>query len=284
MWAITSTFIVFLACLWLPLQAQAALLYPDVLDVAVDAGESAQVQIILQNDQNSQRSYDVDFIGVELGDQVGEYGFFELGPEVIDWFDIEQDSFTLVSDEFRVLNIQIAPPVSTNDQSMVVGVRLIEHAEFSEGIDVQSGIISMIFLTLGDDIYESVEWIDYDADRTISFAHAQVFSTLRNNGDRFAQPLGKVFLESWTGRIVAQYELNPEMKRVAGGQERTFAIDIDNPFGIGPYKVTLSAQPWENGPVHSDSMVIWFFSPITTLLIILGLIALLIIWRYAKYR
>ncbi len=274
--------VIFFLCLTQPVHA--SLLYPSVQDVSIDPGESAEILITLQNSNEDSRAYAIDFIGVDLGLEEGEYSFFDLDPGVEEWFSSELQEFELMPGEVREFGIVISPDIATKSQTMVVGIRIVESVTGQLEPSVQSGFISLAFLTIGDDISESVEWLGYQADRSFSFGNAQTFYTVRNSGDRFVQPNGIVSLISWTGGVVDVFDINPESKRIANNQERTFVVDIYNNWALGPYELRFDAEPWDGGEVHSDSVVVWFVS-VKTLGLILGcLIILFIIWRYAKRR
>ena len=262
--------------------AHAALLFPTVQDIAVEQGEKEEFEIVVQNQEEVSKLYSVDFIGVGLGEQEGEYEFFELSESQKGWFSSELSSFELVSGEVREFAVEVSPDTNTEAQSFVAGVRVVESAVGDSGISVQSGFITLLFITIGDGILEDVEWLSFESEDTLSFGDLNAYFTVRNSGDRFAQPQGFVSLLSWTGNVVSKFDINPEFKRVVKGQDRTFAISIDTDWAFGPYEIRIDAQPWVDGDVYSDSFIIWFFSPRIIGLVVIGLIILVLIWRYAK--
>ncbi|MBT3230776.1 hypothetical protein HN358_03275 [Candidatus Uhrbacteria bacterium] len=282
MWVITRVFFTALVFLGVANITRATLLYPNVLDVAVKQGDVGQFDIVVQNESAESKTYLIDFIGVELGDEQTDYSFYELSVDEASWFSSELESFDLVSGEVREFVISIAPSETAKSQSMVVGARIVESASDSSGIAVQSGFITLLFVSIGDGILEDSQWLGFDAESTISFSEVDTYYTVRNSGDRFVQPSGSVSLVSWMGGVVNIFDANPEFKRIAEGQERTFAVSVSDPWALGPYQVKVDVQPWADGEVYSDSLVVWFFSLRAMGLIAFVLITLAFIWRYAK--
>lgn len=284
MWVITRS--IFLACAFVlfAVPAQASVLYPSVQDLQIGQGESKEIYIALQNDGNEKKSYSIDLIGVELGAEEGEYEFFELDETVRSWFALDVSSFELVSGEIREFVVAVAIPEQEVSQSQVVGVRVVESAAQGSSINVQSGFVSLAFLTVGDGIEESVDWLSYESSKSLSFGEVDTYLIVRNSGERFVQPNGLISLVSWTGKVVDQYIVNPQTKRIAEDQERTFQVFIQDDWALGPYELKLDVQPWESGEIYSDSAVVWFFSWKMSGLIIIGLILLFVFWRYAKKR
>jgi len=284
MWVITRVAFSTLFFLGIAIPAQASLLYPTVQDVVVDQGEESRFEMVVQNQNSDTRMYTIDFIGVELGALEGEYSFFDLNQEQSSWFSSELQSFSLISGELREFGITVNPNESTASQSFVAGVRVVESPQSDSDLAVETGFLTLVFVTIGDGISEDVDWLSFESDRTVSLGNVVAHFTVRNSGDRFVQHAGIISLVSWTGQTTEIYDINPESKRVAKGQDRTFSIDVESSWAFGPYELKLETTPWIGGEIHSDSVTVWFFSPKTTALIILGLIGLIIIWRYAKRR
>jgi hypothetical protein len=264
--------------------AEAATVFPSVIDVSVDSGFKQTSEVVIKNTDVVAHEYDIDIIGVELGSGEGEYIFYDLENEVNDWFSISNSQFELIPQEERVVNVEINPSANTKPQILIVGLRIIEKSTSEEQIMVNSGVVSLLFITIsGDELQGDYDLIDFSSDCHWMNGNITTYITLKNTGDKIIQPVGEVVYRNIFG-LKSKVDINPEANRVAEEQIRTFSVSNQIAWGFGPYFVSTDISPWEGEEIMADSHIVWIFS-IRSLVLILVLVGIIMLtWRYVKRR
>jgi|GEM_PF-5704702 hypothetical protein len=264
--------------------ADAATIFPSVIDVSVDSGSKQTSEVVIKNTDVTAHEYDIDIIGVELGSGEGEYIFHDLENEVNDWFSISNPQFELIPQEERVVDVEINPDANAKPQILITGIRIIEKSTSEEQIMVNSGVVSLLFITInGDELQGNYDLIDFSSDCQWKNGYVTTYITLKNTGDKIIQPVGEVVYRNIFG-FKSKANINPEAKRVAEEQTRTFSVSSQIAWGLGPYFVSTNISPWEGEEIITDSHIVWIFSirSLVSITVLVGIIML--VWRYVKRR
>ena len=279
--------------LLVPFFVSAATITPTSADLHLDQGETGIVSFGVLNISDESIKYTVDLIGIELGDGKDDLSFIDLTDEVS--FELSEIEFTVEPEQGRELKLAVKPNQSMESKVIVVGVRVLEIPVEDENIVVATGTIGLLFLTVGNDVREDVELLDFSSSRTfVSSLPLEFYTTLRNNGERIVQPTGFLVLNNLFGKEVAKIEINTLEKRVPAEQERTFVTrwgdgsavsgffskmsqeTVD--FKLGSYRAHLELVPWDGGePISASKTIIIFpwrtsFAFFGILLVLVGLI------------
>jgi len=281
MWVITRVFFSFLI-LFFALPAHASVVFPSAVDVQVMPGESKQIEIGVKNTEVTDRSYTVEIVGVDLGQEEGDYSFYNLDENKRSWFSIVDSQFSLVSQEERTVDIEFLPSQDAFSETFVVGVQIIEEPVDQDQISVRTGIMSLIFITLGDDVPYDVQWTDFQISSDIFTGEVNSYLTIKNIDKGTLQPDGVIQVKNIFGRISDESILNPELKRIPEDQVRTLPVNQFLPWAVGPYKLSLYVQPWQNAEVFTVSKTVWFCSWRVISVISAILLLFILIWSYAR--
>ncbi|MFH1611133.1 MAG: hypothetical protein ABIA83_00835 [Patescibacteria group bacterium] len=259
MWVTTKIFLV-LFVVFFASSAQAAVIFPSVIDVSAMPGESQQIKIDVKNTDLDNRSYLVEMVGVDLGQEEGDYTFYNLDETKKAFFSINTPEFLLVSQEEREIEIDFSPSQEATSETFIAGVQIIEEPEVGGQIYVRTGIMSLLFVTLGGDIQYDVRWTDFQTSINAFTGEINSYLTIENTGSGILQPDGVVRVTDILGRVRDESILNTELRRIPAGQIRTFSIYQELPWAIGPYKLDLYVKPWPGADVYTTTETIWLCS------------------------
>lgn len=281
MWVITRVIIPAIL-LFIAFPAHASVVFPSVLDVDAVQGEPQTIEINVKNTQATENTYSIEIIGVELGQEEGDYSFYNLDEEKKSWFSINASEFSLISNEERAVEINLSPNQTAKSEVLVVGVQIIEEPIVEDRISVRTGIMTLLFITVGNDIQYDVDWTDFQTSESLFTGEISSYLTLKNANIGVLQPDGVIQTEDIFGRLIDEAILNPELKRIPEGQVRTLVVDQQLPWAIGPYNVNLYVTPWPGAEVFVTTQTIWLCSWRSLLVVIITIIILLLAKRYAR--
>jgi len=270
-------------------QAHATSLSPTVSDISVNQGGSAEQVFLLDHQENDVIEYSVELVGMQLGSGPDDVTFYELSDEVASWFTISNTFFAVAPGAIADITVSISPPTNTPSTVEVVGLQVVGLSRATGSVNIASGIIGIMFITVGDDVPSSGLLLDFSSSKTGLQLPATFHATFRNEGVRILQPEGTVTIKNMLGGTVIVLPLNEELRRIPGGQERTFSAtwgeDSEQGFisqlrsevgqlAVGFFSVELHAELWDGGDVVRDLITIFLF-PWRFLLIFIAVLALL---------
>jgi len=234
------------------------------------------------NDQNDEATYELEIIQVHIGETYEEISFSKLDEEIASWISIDDGVLSLAANTQGTIDLAFTPPDDLEPQVITFGVKVTRQNQASQGIGVQTAIVSLGFITVGP-VYESVYWLDATIESSGGWSLPVIgHLSVRNEGERVVIPQGSMRITSLFGREVALNSVNVEGSRAVSGQTRTFTTywgeqeeDTKQPFAIGLFTVDLEVQPWEDGEVfHARQHIIIFpWKGALFALVILGLLA-----------
>jgi hypothetical protein len=273
-------FLVGSVCLAFCQNVQASSFSPTVIDIAVMPGQTAEYRITIENTDSKTTHYQVDPIGIVLGENGQDMQFADLSEEVRAWFTFSEVALDLLPGETREVGVYIAPHSNIKHQSLTVGMLVTEQFEQGSDIHVSEGFVSLVFLTIGDDILQEVSILDYSVSNQFSNAlPISFFVTLKNDGEQIVQPVGAIHIKSMFGKEVAMLEINPKMNRVAHEQTRSFSAvwsdrsTILPPLGV--FRAVFSVEPWNDGEVLEKEIRVVVISLPALFFWIVGIIILI---------
>ena len=264
MWVSTKAVLTTFVCIFalgLAGQASAIGISPTVADVDVLPGEIIDHTVKVLNDQDDVITYDIELLGVELGESSAEMSFFDLSDREKTWMVLSDSSFSLAPGETRDVSVKVTPYAGQDSTTRVLGVKITEASGESGGVRVGNGFISLIFLTIGDELFEDYELLDFSIVRNVAGELPVSFLlTIRNSGDRILQPQGEVSMRNLFGNVITSIELNPEARRISSGQAKTFisswAKDHARLPPLGIYHVELEMSSWNGGEAFTQTRTI----------------------------
>lgn len=281
MWVITRLTLMIILLLFASI-ANASVVYPSVIDIKATQGQSENIDINVQNNESEEKQYAIELVNVTLGNEEDEYAFSDLGDEKKSWFELNNQNFSLLSQEQRNVEIIFTPDENASSETFIVGVNIIEEPIEGGQISVRTGIMTLLFITVGDDVPYNVKWVDYQIKVDKFTNEINSYLTVENLDAGILQPDGVVQIKNIFGKVTEEAILNPELKRIPTGQIRTFIVNQSLPWALGPYEISLYVMPWDNAEVYSTSQTVWLYS--WKSLLVIGFVSLMIIviWRYAR--
>lgn len=270
----------------LPAAVHASGISPSAGDVQARQGDAARHVITVVNNEEDKISYSVRPIGVELGKVTTDVSFYELPDSLASMVTVGNSRFDLDPGEEKEVEIVLAPQDDAESQAFVLGVQVVEEASGSSDVQVGGGFVSLVFVTIGEDVEEGYEFLDFSASREFATELPISFAlTLRNSGERIVQPQGSVDIVSIFGKTVDSFDINPADKRVSAGQTRTFVTVWDGRPGVlgaGIYRVRLRVAPWVHGEEFMQELTVVYAPKRTVLLLSAFFILFILISRYSS--
>ena len=206
--------------------AVAASVSPAVTDVSLGEGEGSEIEFVIFHDKPRPVEFALDFLSVDLGMSVEEMTFSELNSHVSSWLVLNDPYVVVEPGEIKTIKVGIQIPANEKSQVQTLGLRVIELQDGPDAINVQSGLVSLIFLTVGDDFTDRISLLDFSTSKKISSTLPVSFhATVRNEGQRILQPRGSVTIRNMFGGIVSSYAVNESERRIPNNQQRTFGVD-----------------------------------------------------------
>lgn len=227
--------VVMLGVLFLPSSLLAAVL-PSARDVQVDPGQSAQVVIPIENTSAMSENVQISLMSAKFVDGQDQPMLEKMHADVASWMSISQSSMTLISGEKESTTLTIAPPATTQNQTMTVAVVVTESTPGQ--IVLNHGSATLVFVTIGE---------EKAIGRCVDFASSTMTSanvTMTNEGRGILVADGSVVLRGPFGLRLAQVALNPSSHRVLSGQTRSWSIDVPTVpwWAFGPLSWKIEDQ------------------------------------------
>lgn len=279
--------------------ASAAMVSPSVIDVKLNSGESDVVTFAVLNDGTEKTDFIVSIIGIELGGGSDELTFVPYTGEAK--LSLSDKTFNLDAGMGKEIGLLIEVPDGTISQENTFAVQIRENIKNNSSISVSEGLVSLVFLQIGNQIEENLEILDYSTDKNFySSLPVNLFLTIRNNGKNIVQPSGEIVVTNILGFKKHEFALNPELRRIPGGQQRTIDIlwgdNVDDRGFIselkqestnlkfGVYKASFNIMLSSDVEVSNDG--IWFvIFPWRLVLVLLSLFGgLTLLLRVARRK
>jgi len=258
---------------------------PSVVDLSTLQGDTVNQIFYLFDEKNTPAQYTIELLNVDLGTNEDEMSFTPLSADLASMFDIGETVRFVQAKQVEPVNLTVNVPANIQSQTLVVGLKVTEVQGASSGINVQTGLISLIFITIGDNIDSSAQLLDFSSSKLVASQLPLTFrTTIRNSGQRILQPQGEITVRNMFGGLVSKYGVNEEKRRIPIGQERTytnnwgdsvtgdgFISSLKNEtkhFAIGFFKVELNLNPYAGGEnitaVTNIFILPWRFLLVTT--------------------
>lgn len=239
---------------------------PTVVDVWLEPGTEKQFMLTVKNTSQETQRYAVAFTGIQLGASVEDLAFTPMPSELVAWFDVESTSFQLIPNESREVAVRIVVPANAASDLHTIGIQIAGEPAADGSVHVQSVFTTLVFLTVGSQVEQGAQLVEFAATTDVDSATPSAFLTsVRNVGEGVLQPTGMISVKNIFGMTVDELLVNPDGDRLVPGQVRTFASawgergnqetfvarlrEEWRPLRIGVYSATLSLQPWADSEV-----------------------------------
>lgn len=241
----------------------AATFAPTAQDLKINQGESGLATFAIVNDSKVQIKYQIDLLSVTLGSGPDDLQFSKLSEPGLS-ISLSDRELTLEGGEGKEIAVLVAAESKARSGVRIFGLRIIEVQNSGSSINIAEGFVGLVFVTVGDDLAEGAELLDFSTNGFLrSYLPVKFLATFRNNGERVVQPEGKLVVSNLLGFKKQEIEINPEFRRLASGQDRTLQVlwgGRAEPEGffeemkaeasqlrLGIYRAKLEAVPWQGG-------------------------------------
>lgn len=275
---------------FIPLFAHAVTLTPSTADISLEQGQTGIVNFAVLNTDLETKTYKLELLGVKIGEKEGAYTFHEVPEGLV--VDLDTNSFDISSQHGKEVRFSLSASEDLPSQTIILGLHVQEVPKPEEGVTVSTGIMGLVFITIGNDIEEKSSIRDFSTSKMIySSLPTQFFLTIRNDGERILQPEGNIVVKNIFGKDVALFDFNPLSKRIPENQERTFVVEWGqenlqkgffqkviqetSSFHLGVYKAHLDAKTWSDGePLIATKIFVLF--PWRTIVSFSGILLVLV--------
>jgi hypothetical protein len=280
---------------------QALEIAPPVITLTANPGQTLKVQIFLRDISSSNlivTSQANDFVAA------GEDGT----PKVLlnkesnnpyslrDWV-VPPASLSLVPREIKSLTVTINVPANASPGGHYGIIRFTGTAPSLQGtgVSLSASLGSLILLTVNGQVNENLSVKEFSVNHNgktgTVFQSGPVNFVVRllNNGNVHEQPVGQITIKDMFGKKFAAVNVNLPPKNVLPSSTRKFGIPLDssvigNKKLLGRYTATLSVTYGKDKKVLTSSTTFWVIPYSLLAIIIIGLIALFFVLRFALRR
>ena len=206
----------------------------------------------------------------------------------------------LKKDEKKDFDIDLAVPANASPGAYYGIVRysavpLVAQAEGDNQISLTASVGTLILLTVPGDIKEQIQVQSVKAENLDSEKKPvsgtfftkkpeQASVEIKNNGNGFSKPFGKVTL-SKGGKEVYAYELNGSEQRanILPNSTRIFTNKLENIKTPGRYKISANVSHGSGGEVITSEASFWYV-PVWCFFVLIGALLAIIAAIYVVYR
>lgn len=208
------------------------------------------------------------------------------------------EDFELGPGESKEVKLIVDPPTSSPPGAYFGAVRFsaipINQANNDEGqrqVSLTASVAHLVLVQLSGDITEKIQVESvraYRGEKASSFFITKpdrMGVAIKNLGNGFAKPFGKVNISNMFGSPVYPYEMNVTNPRgvVLPDSSRTFFDELKNISTPGRYSVTASLAQGDGGEVVNYSASFWYM-PLWVIIALIVLIAVIGIVAYLIHR
>lgn len=288
---------------------------PTRSDVSVTAGDSREITQTVKNVTQGVVTVQPSLNDFESDGLTGQPQLIgdpnEISVHSLREFITLPDKFDLQPDEEKEVVVSLTVPQDAGPGAYF-GTVLYRATPVGASNDGQVALIasvgSLVLLEVPGDIIEKISIEDvsaYTGDKSGSFFTKKpdaVGVNIKNLGNSFARPFGKIAVTDWRGNIIFEYELNDEDRRknvlpessrlftqelfnveektVNGQVEQTKTSPIKWP---GRYKITGNISHGTTGELFTVSTTFWYL-PAWLLIVAVVLLLVVIAAGYLLYR
>jgi hypothetical protein len=276
-------FRIFLFGLFLrPIAVSAMAISPSSTDVNLTAGEPQSAVFFVANDHEQPIIVHFDVVQAIFTGNEGSPQFQELTDPYLSWLSVDPSIATIEPGQNVPVTMTIQPPTGTT-QTIIVGLRAVSDAVESGEVAIREGVVGLAFVTIGDPGAAGGRLADFQlSSRHFWEREAIFYTTLTNFGSTILKPTGVISLQNAFGQQSDVLEINPDGKRLAPGQTRTYTTVWQPRWPLGYYHATINLDSTSSITGRDDLTFLicsWSILVICPLLIGLVLILVRFVWR-----
>lgn len=158
-------------------------------------------------------------------------------------------------------------------------------------VALTASVAPLLLVQVNGDIKEQIEIISVSAQKNNKPSKFFVSApdknavTIKNLGNSFSRPFGRIMVQNMRGKEVSAYELNNTTPRgtVLPSSTRTFTDSISGVKSPGRYRITASIAHGAGGEVINYQTSFWYV-PLWMIVILVALLAGVALFGYMTYK
>ncbi len=191
---------------------------PSVRDVVVMPGESASIEIPVENQKTVSVDVALQLFSAEIVSGEEQPMIQELDAGIAGWVSLSTGSMILAGGEQDVMVVTVHPPADAQPQSFILALVATEIIEGD--IALVHGAATLIFVTVGD-VPTSAQCVDF-----VRNTDDGATLTLMNTGSGILYANGAVVLRGMFGIRFGTTPMNPMGHRIAANQTRSWTVSL----------------------------------------------------------
>lgn len=252
----------------------------------LDPGGKETISIVVKNDTTSAVRIVGDIDAFSIDEKTGR-PIFGRTDEAESWIDARDARATLQGGEEKELVFHITVPPDAVPGGHYLG--LFARTEPPQGVvGIGSRVGSLLFLYVGGEVQEILTRTAFTTDRSwYTKGPAKIFLQMVNSGSIHSVPTGIVRVETWRGRTVASFPINPNKRKIlpGGAWDEAYTVDQFALKDTGPLLVTVLLRYGIMNQEQSDVLAMWFLPlPLLAFGILLLCVFVFLLYRSGARR
>jgi hypothetical protein len=264
-------------------------------------GTSTTIKVSLKNVSGNAITAKSEINDFESDDQTGEPRVItnatEQSPTSIKPFTSGVNDFDLEKDEKKDFDVQLSIP---NNAAAGAYYGIIRYSAVPKGqtedadggnVALTASVGTIVLITVPGDINEQIQLRSVKVgvgDMLGNFFWKKPDNSrveIKNLGNGFSKPFGRVYMTNMSGDEVYSYELNNTDPRanILPNSTRIFKDKLEGVSTPGRYTVTASISHGSGGEVLTESVAFWYI-PLWMLILIVIILVVLAVSIYAFYK
>lgn len=193
-------------------------------DYSVLPGGIGEATITVENETQTDREYQVQFVGVAFDETSGAPVFSPLSAEVAAMVSASPASLTLRPGDSLDVTLRFAAPPAASAAEYTYAAIFVERMSVESGVSVGAGYAVMLFARIGVEGTEAYQIVRFETPKPSTTSLPIQFGVaLKNAGDRTVSPdLYLQIRRPGTKKVVAEIPINPYGQRLPVATSRIF--------------------------------------------------------------
>ena len=199
--------------------------------------------------------------------------------------------------EQKVLSVSVTVPTNASPGAHYGAIRFLSSNDGGSGetvVNLAAGIGVLLFINVTGNVHDNLSLLQVSAaknDKTggiFDSGPLSLVTRVKNNGNTFLKPFGKIIVKDWRGKTIEEKDLNAEKsKLVLPGTARRLEDNLNSKTKyLGRYKAEINMSYGDGGEILIGTTTFWVlpWKQVLVGLVVLAIIIFVIIKMLLNYK